>query len=279
MRFLLALLILANSFTGVASANGMPIYEMNPAVPLVPDRNTPFSLLSEELAFSFPGNEYPWVTARYLLKNTGREAARTGVAFLYAGTVPDVQARWRGEPLEVERLESLPPEGLLPDGHIWRTSHWLEPKTGRVYAVKEPPARNLAGFRFAIDLPAGAEGELLVTFRQGMTGCDRCTSRNRIRHYTYLLSPARNWASVGPVSIRIEVPPGLMVATDPPLRSTSGTAGARLLAFQFPTLPDGELHISTQRAPTWLDRLGTWGVAALAVIAVGALYLRLWVRR
>mgnify|MGYP000318124451 CR=1 FL=1 len=85
----------------------------------------------------------------------------------------------------------------------------MDPVTGEPYTPGEfygaDPA--LRFFRFAVDLPEGATGELTVSYNHAAAR-DRTRYALRVYHYQYLLLPAQGWASFGPLEIRVGAPAG-----------------------------------------------------------------------
>lgn len=181
--------------------------------PLLPGQSDQVHVLGETLRFDLsPDFGQATVTARYTLANRG--PALDGQQFVFvvqdAGDRANLTATWQGETVPV-RMEwgQLAEDELAEMTRAWTTVDvWLDPVTGEPYTEDiysaEPVLRY---YLFALDLPAGGEGELVVTY-------EHRPARDRTRHaywvyqYHYLLLPARGWASFGPLEIRVAAPEG-----------------------------------------------------------------------
>lgn len=273
-------------------ANGLPVQEIgNPVGVLVPDDKTPVGVAHETLTFDFRGaspNGHVWlprVTASYELENPSEVTQRLTVAFLYLdtaglGSLPEpvvegergLEISWRGRSLPLEVTD--PPAAVVASLRGTEL-HWLDPATGRRYAVH--PVQDAEVIKAAVaslDIEPRGDGLLEVRFRQPYSGCDQCNRRigKPIWHYTYLLRPARYWAFFGSLTIRVLAPPGMALGTEPALERT----GDGVWEKTFSSLPPGDLHLSI-RPPgfAWAPWVG---LAVVVIAGVAAWAVRLRVR-
>ena len=290
-RFLsawLGLCLLVSVPSHPVEANGLPVtLQHSPSAMIVPNANTGIEVLAEELTFDFrssaPSDTLPLVTAKYQLKNRLPKEEQLQIAFLYLEQANDLRVTWNGQeiPLTVSGPDFpegwLPPQGLASSGGI--EAHWLDPVTGKVYLKKTIFANGLHASLFPLTMAAGSEGVLSVSYHQSSTACDRCNDRkNRIYHFTYLLSPARYWAAFEDLTIQVIGPKNYSIATEPELAADRIEDGHPVLTGHFTGLPPGEFHLSIKNnavsgpsAITELIRL----VAILMAIAVLVTLVRL----
>jgi hypothetical protein len=119
---------------------------------------------------------------------------------------------------------------------------------------------------FRLELGQGAARTIVVRYRQ-LAGTDRKTRVNRTAIYNYLLSPAKSWASFGPLHIAVHTPPDArIVASSLPL-----PAKGRGYEADLATLPDGELTFDVMSVNgVWLGMTtpsGYWAIIGLAMAA------------
>lgn len=171
-----------------------------------------------------------------------------------------LEISWQGELLPLEVTE---PPAAVAARLRGVELHWLDPATGRRYAVH--PLQDSQVLRAAVtslEIGPRGHGRLEVRFRQPYSGCDRCNRRigGPIWHYTYLLQPARHWAFVESLTIRVLAPPGMAVASEPALDRAGGGTWEKT----FSSLPPGDLHLSI-RSPGlgWVP----WAGLAILVVA------------
>jgi hypothetical protein len=121
---------------------------------------------------------------------------------------------------------------------------------------------------FHLDFAPGQSRAVTVRYEQRATE-DRSARVNTTYRFVYLLSPARRWASFGPLDISVRAPPRVDLTASLPLRRDGDAYHASL-----PTLPDGELTISTMSRDGlwfgWSDPAGYWALV-LAAMGLGAL--------
>lgn len=213
---LLLVTLLLGLLPGTARANaGPPRIGGDTGGPLLPGKSDQVHVLGEVLRFDLhPDLETASVTARYTLENRG--PALKGQPFVFvvqdAGDGADLTASWQGEPLAVEAVDTagFTADELARMAGAWTTvDAWMDPVTGEPYTPGEFYGREASAryFRFAVDLPEGASGELTVTYEQ-TAAWDRTRYALRVHHYQYLLLPAEGWASFGPLEIRVAPAPG-----------------------------------------------------------------------
>lgn len=211
--------------------------------PLLPGRSDQVHVLGESLRFDLhPGLDRATVTARYRLANRGPALEAQPFIFVVqdSGERVDLTAAWQGHPVPVT-MEWGPfaPDELAEMAAAWTTVDvWLDPVTGEPYSDHVYGQDTvLRYFRFTLDLPAEAEGELVVTY-------DHVAARDRTRwtypvyQYHYLLLPALGWASFGPLEIRVAAPEGTRwyFAGNLDFRQEGGEYVA-----EYPGLPDANL--------------------------------------
>jgi len=122
---------------------------------------------------------------------------------------------------------------------------------------------------FHVDLSPGPEHTLAVRYRQRAT-VDREERVNPTYRFDYLLSPARRWASFGPIDVAVHVPASARFASPLPFHADGDAFRATL-----PTLPDGELSFDAMSTDgLWFgmtDSRGYWAILMVAMAAVTAL--------
>lgn len=197
---------------GKALANGVPPrWVGDQGGLLVPGRTEQVHVLRERLRFDLlPEYRAANVTAEYDMENRGGELRSFQVAFVIqdtsrGGESGPVHALWNGQPLAVAESESGPAEAMA----AWEPiQDVIDPVSRERYSIDTFFGNTRLRFaRFALDLPAGAKGTLTVSYRQRpATDADR--RANVTYHYQYLLTPAKGWASFGPVEIRVALPEG-----------------------------------------------------------------------
>lgn len=182
--------------------------------PLLPGKSDQVHVVREVLRFDLhPDLSQATVTARYRLANRGPALDDQPFVFVVqdAGDRANLTASWQGEPVPV-RMEwgQFAEDELAEMANAWTTVEvWMDPVTGQPYTPGDFAGRDpvLRYFLFSLDLPAGAEGELVVTYDH-VAAWDRTRYAYRVHQYHYLLLPARGWASFGPLEIRVAAPEG-----------------------------------------------------------------------
>lgn len=205
---LTALLVGLLPFT--AAANSAPPRTLgDTGGPLLPGTSDQVHVLSERLSFELePDFQAARVTARYELENRGGDLAGQPFVFVIQAAADDldVTATWLGAAVPVEEVDpaQFSPAEVQEMESAWTTvDTWIDPVSGEPYGDREWfGSVGLRYYRFAVDLPAGAAGELQVAYTQSGAR-DRTLHAHPVYHYQYLLLPARGWASFGPLEIRV----------------------------------------------------------------------------
>ncbi len=240
---LLAALALALLPAGALANAGPPRRAGDTGGPLLPGTSDQVHVLGEELRFDLgPDLGSATVTARYRLANRGPDLEDQRFVFVVqdVGGRTDLAVSWNGEPVPVRLgMDQLGPEELAEMARAWTSvDQWLDPVTGEPYEAEfygsDPVLRY---YLFSLDMPAGAEGELAVTYDH-TAGSDRTRYTYRVHHYSYLLLPARGWASFGPLQIRVAAPAGsrYYFAANLDFRDEGGEYVA-----EYPGLPEANL--------------------------------------
>ena len=141
--------------------------------------------------------------------------------------------------------------------------------------------QDLVFLRFHLDFAPGQTRTVRVEYTQD-AGWDRVANVNMTSTFDYLLSPAKHWASFGPLEIQVHVPPGTRL-TSP---TTAFTRQGDLHTAAFATLPPGELTFSVMSTQgLWFGLASTgayWNILLVmlvaAVLGIGAATGRLWQR-
>ncbi|MEW8978190.1 MAG: hypothetical protein AB2385_07275 [Symbiobacterium sp.] len=283
LRWFFPLLALAICLpTAVAWANaGPPRFSGNTGGPLLPGKSDQVHVLGEILRFDLaPDFSRATVTARYTLANRGPALDDQPFIFVVqeGRETAALTASWQGEPLAVEAVDlaQFTPEERAEMAGAWGTVDvWMDPVTGEPYTpgafVGTDPV--VSYYRFTVDLPAGATGELTVRYEQP-SAWDRTRYALRVHHYQYLVLPARGWASFGPLEVRVAAPEGsrYYFAANLDFRREDGEYVA-----EYPGLPQANLSFAVMdRSGLFLGPhpgpyywLGFAVVLALAV-AIGA---------
>jgi hypothetical protein len=208
------------------------------------------------------------VKAVYRMTSTAAAPLSFDVAFVHVG---EEGTRDREQPV-------APPSVFADDQPVpFRT----ESDAGkRVQGWSElTGSRPLVFLLFHLDFAPGQTRTVSVGYMQE-AGWDRVVNVNTTFTFEYLLSPAKRWASFGPLDIRVHVPPGTRV-TSP---TTAFTREGDVHAAAFATLPPGELTFSVMSTRgLWFGLAGTgayWSILIaaqlIAVTAIGIATGGLW---
>jgi hypothetical protein len=190
-------------------------------------------------------------TLRGLLRANG---ARCGACERLVGSYGELQ---RGTPSLVDgSLGEIVVDAsreLIPEAVEQMTKGW---------STESPPGR-MTWLGFRLELAEGATRAVVVRYRH-VAGADLASHVNTTFTYHYLLSPAKSWASFGPLHIVVLTPPGARVWGSRPL--AKGLSGYRA---DFASLPDGELTFEVMSMNgVWLGMTtssGYWGVLLLSL--------------
>jgi hypothetical protein len=227
--------------------------------PLVAPGPTTVRVDDEELTFVL-GAELgaAEVTARYRMTNGGAAPAGGEVAFVYVrGDRDDREASAApvitvdGAAVELRRVEGaeLPAPALRAWGEL--------------------PAERLAWLVFRLDFTPGQARTVEVRYAQ-LPSRDLAERVNPTYAYDYLLSPARSWASFGPLHLRVRAPAGtaLLSSTIPLARDGEGYRA------ELAGLPDRELSFTVMStAGLWFGMSTSGGYLRLVALALALLTL------
>lgn len=232
--------------------------------PLLAPEATKIRVDDEELTFTVaPSLGSAEVVARYRMTNTGA-ASSDQVAFVYVHS-------------DVERMEQAANESTAPRVLIDGAAAELTVVDGASLPAERRAAwgaispERLRWLVFRLDFAAGQSRTVEVRYLH-VAGSDMDARVNELALYDYLLSPAKSWASFGPLRVRVEVPPGTeLVSSTIPLRPDGDTYRAELTG-----LPSGELSFSLMStAGLWLGISSPSFYLALAVLLLCVLTLPL----
>jgi len=266
---------------------GPPRMEGDTGGPLLPGKSDQVHVLGEALRFDLSQDlSHATVTARYTLANRGPALDDQPFVFVVqdTGDQAELTASWQGEPVSV-RMEwgQFAADELAEMAEAWTTVDvWLDPVTGEPYQDQVWHEPVLRYYLFTLDLPADAEGELVVTYDH-RAAWDRTRWAYRVFQYHYLLLPARGWASFGPLKIRVAAPAGsrYYFAGNLDFRQEGGEYVA-----EYPGLPDENLAFAVMNrsglflgpspAPYyWLGFAVVLALAAVIGVGIGRLAGRL----
>ena len=214
---LMAVLLIAQlSGLGQESAlanSAPPRYDGGKSGVLLPGESSQVHVLNESLSFDLAESlSAATVTARYTMENRGEALRDFPVLFViqdrdgYEGERP-VTVTWNGQMLPVTLLGEQEAAGAKAEEvrQAWGAMEaTFDPVTGAFYTEPFYGTPGLSYLQFPLNLAAGAGG-VLETYHHAAAE-DRTRYAHRLYHYHYLLSPAKGWASFGPVEIRIKAP-------------------------------------------------------------------------
>jgi len=277
--------LLVFGWVGVASANGYPAeMTLEPGGIVLPGEEARTGVLSETLTFDFREARdkpfcAPFVTAEYTLENPSDFDETLEVAFFYTTSGTNrayhdskLMAFWNGNEIETRTHPARLDEGAFID--IGRLQmHWLNPETGEI-AVTQVANVDRKYVLFSVSVQAHSQGKLVVKYRQEPSGFENLRSWSApILHYTYLLSPAKRWAFFRDLTIRVVVPDGFQVATEPHLDEKA----PGVYEERFEGLPEGDLHLSVKDVQeAFLNLLLAVAAGAAIVLVPG---MAIWLYR
>jgi hypothetical protein len=231
---------------------------------LVPQRSSAVRVDAETLTFDVAADlGTAAVKAAYRMTNTGAAPAAPEVAFVFVRGDHDRAA----EPSITLDGQAVPftltgDESRLASG--WSTLS---------------SSRKLAFLFFHLDFAPGQTRAVTVAYTQEASW-DRGHTANTVYGFDYLLSPARSWASFGPLDISVRVPPGTRLTPGSPALTRDGDRYRAAL----PSLPTGELHfdVMSERG-LWFGMASTDGYLTilasalwLSTVAIGVAMGRRW---
>lgn len=281
---LLSLFVLVTA--GVAQANaGPPRVGGDKNGVILPGTSAQVHVKREVLRFDLSQNNYgaATVTASYELENRGPALKEFPVIFVWqAAGQHDASVLWNGKPVPARApdLGGLSPEQLKAMEQAWGAMDTaVDPVTGAEYREDYEHWNAKVGYlQFVLNLEAGAAGTLEVQYQH-------TAARDNTRHahptyiYQYLLVPARNWASFGPLEIRVKAPDPKQAffAANLPLKWEGGEYRATL-----PGLPEQNLAFAlTSRAGLVgkLTSTGPYFVVCFLLVMAGAVMAGVWLGR
>ncbi|MBS2016312.1 MAG: hypothetical protein JST00_25740 [Deltaproteobacteria bacterium] len=141
--------------------------------------------------------------------------------------------------------------------------------------------RRLTWLSFPIEVPPKGKRVVAVAYTH-TPGQDLAKRVDTTFTYEYLLSPAKTWASFGPLHVDVRLPPRTLAESPLPWRAEGPS-----MRVDFEALPEGELVFEVMsKKNLWLGMTtppGYWAIAstllAAVAITVGRLGGRSWGRR
>lgn len=232
--------------------------------PLMAQEPTPVRVDSEELSFTLSDDlEFAKVVATYRMTNTGAAIASNEVAFVFV----------RGEEHHSLGSNLAPVPTVLIDGAETpvRVFEGQEEAGSRNAPWTKVEHQQLGWMVFHLDFAPGQARTVEVRYPHRPT-LDLSERVNPTFTYDYLLSPAKSWASFGPLQITVQLPAETELVASTIALKREGTRYRAAL----PALPEGELTFSVSSARgLWFGFNSPAGYFALvgAVLALVALPL------
>lgn len=225
-----------------ASANGTPTKMPSDSGGVIVPTTTPDVRIEREL-LSFDlttSTSQAGVKASYDLINVSSKDVSLDALFL-AAQGRGLTLSLDGKPLDVRQAEKadLPPEWIA-------STHGLDPLTGQDYIVDEylPSRIGTRTWAFRLQLPAGGRATLRAEYN-ALLGYDRERYKYIVRHLTYVLGPARNWAGFGTLEVAASVPSGYLLVASPGLNKSREENGVSYYEGKFEGIPAELFRIST----------------------------------
>ena len=207
------------------------------------DENCPVTVSAETLTFTIDGEgDYgqlsAQVTAVYQMENPTDEALTVPMAFYL-----EERKGQAGGGLDVDQVSVTADGQALP--------------FTQQEAESDDPDRTRTALVYTVEFPAGGSREVAVSY-PSLSYSVRDGTTYWQHTFTYLLSPAKDWAHFGTLDVEIstsEEAPYLIDSTLPLEEDGEGRYTAR-----FDGLPEGELEFTLYPKPsiTLLDRAGVW---------------------
>jgi hypothetical protein len=232
--------------------------------PLIARKDTRIRVDAEDLTFDVASDlRSAKVTAVYRMTNTAQAEERVEVAFVHVGGDGDAQ---NVTPPEIAVDDQRVPFETLQGDQMEKT--WS--------ALAEN--RRLTFILFRLEFAPGASRSVRVTY-------PHVPSENYEEHvnttysYEYLLSPAKSWASFGPLHIEARLPEDTWFQSD-----LAWQKDDRGFHADLPTLPEGELvfHVMSRRGLLFgmTTLVGYWVIALVlmggATVLAGRVASRAW---
>ena len=148
----------------------------------------------------------------------------------------------------MHRLDS----GLSLAGHRCRcpllikcqAQNFLDPLDGEYDLRADIGYGSLTPYTFDITVGAKQEATLHMEATQ-LLGFDAARHMNVIRHFAYLLAPAKNWAGFGTLNITVVVANNQIFTSNPPLTEQSRDAHTITYTGSFNGIPADALRVAT----------------------------------
>lgn len=197
------------------------------------DENCPVTVSAEQLTFQIQrdddyGRLCAQVTAVYQMENPTEEPLTVPIAFYLEERKGRV-----GNGLEPSQVSVTADGQALPF-----TQQEVE---------NDDPDRERTALVYTVEFPAGGIREVAVSYPSFSYSIQEGTTYWR-HTFTYLLSPARNWADFGTLDIEISVPEEAPYIIDSTLPLEE--AGEGCYTAHFDGLPEGELEFTLYREPS-----------------------------
>ena len=261
----LALATLALTLARPASANmARPSADGEQTGVLVPQRDSAIRVDAETLTFDVSADlGTAAVTAVYRMTNTGAAPSAPEVAFVF---------------VQGDRDRAADPSIRLDDRVVPFTLSGDESRLASGWSTLAS-SRKLGFIFFHLDFAPGQTRTVTVAFTQA-SSWDHSHTANTVHGFDYLLSPARSWASFGPLDVSVRVPPDTRLTAGVPALTRDGDR----YRASLPTLPSGELHFEVMsEAGLWFGMASTDGYLTILVsalwisaVAIGVAMGRRW---
>ena len=233
------------------------------------------AIIRETLTIDLRGlatNAPAQVEAVYQIDNQGAERTVNLLFATGAATVTNVEVWLNDRPLPSQPITST----LLPES--WQPPQQT-PGLAGVAALTYPGPdlfAQAAPIGFSPSLLAGPQ-TLTVRYQAAATINLSANQPTRFWQFTYILAPARTWATFGGLDLTVRLPTDWLAATSPALARNGD-----VLAATFTTLPADALAITVQ-APAgwryWALRYGGWSLFSIALLGGGLLCWRVGRKR
>lgn len=216
---------------------------------LIPTTTDAIRIMNENLTVRMVdenGNPPPYyygfaqVTAEYTLQNTTDKSVSLSLMYLSPNT-KEFNAMLNNEPL-VTKVGSIDPKDLPAD---WKVPNQvLDPLDGEYELRADIGYGSLTPYTFDITVGAKQEATLHMEATQ-LLGFDAARHMNVIRHFAYLLAPAKNWAGFGTLNITVVVANNQIFTSNPPLTEQSRDAHTITYTGSFNGIPADALRVAT----------------------------------
>lgn len=255
---------------------------------LIPATTDAIRITNENLTVSMVdenGNPPPYyygfarVTAEYTLQNMTDQSVTLTLMYLSPNT-KEFSAKLNNEPLET-KAGSIDPKDLPDD---WKVpSQVLDPLDGEYELKADVGYGSLTPYSFDITVGAKQNATLHMEAAQ-VLGFDAARHLNAIRHFAYLLAPAKNWAGFGTLNITVIVPNDQIFTSSPKLTEqkrddktityTGSFNGIPADALRVATISNQNLWLGSSAVVTVIPNAVVGFLAGLAGFVLGHLFAR-----